>query len=153
MIIPEELRKKLSFTTCEKTYKLGEYKSKLDANRNKYKIYAIILVLSGLHIVFHQSRYSYYLLPSMIGGFSKTSIPQISKVIDMAILLACIVFGFSFYWASIEHKKCKSNYNLLRIDLLESSAENFCRCNNECDCKEQYIKYMLNDEGIDLIFK
>jgi len=153
MSMSDALRKKLSFTTNEKTERLITYKNELGSSKDKYKLYVIILIISGLYIGLFQSRYLYYLLPTMIGGFSKTSISQILKIIDMAFLLTCIISGFLFYSAIIEHKKHKSNYNLLRIDLLESSAENLCKCNNECNCKDEYIKYMLNDEGIDLIFK
>jgi len=151
--MPNDLCDNLSFTTLEKSNELINRRKKKDVKLKSFTRYAIFTAFLVMYIVLFNSRYLYY-LPSLFGGLSQTtSVPQIAKVLDMAILLGCIVSCFLLYSKSIQYKESNQKFNSLRIDLLESSVENFCKCNNTCDCKDEYIKYMLNDEGIDLIFK
>lgn len=153
MLMPNNPPDNLSFTTLEKSKELINRKTKKDATFKSFYHYANFTAVLVTYIVLFNSRYLYY-LPSLFGGLSQTtSVPQIAKVLDMTILLGCIVSCFLLYSKSIQYKESNQKFNSLRIDLLESSAENFCKCNNTCDCKDEYIKYMLSEEGIDLIFK
>ena len=150
--MPKDLLDNLSFTTLEKSKELISRKTKKKLKLKSLYHYAIFTAVLITYIVLFNSRYLYY-LPSLFGGLSQTTVtPQIAKVLDMAILLSCIVSSFLLYSKSIQFKECNQKFNSLRIDLIESSSENFCKCNNTCDCNERYIQYMRND-GIELIFK
>jgi len=151
MPMPDGLRKMLSFTTNEKSDKLGKYKKEKDKYILLCYYLAIFTSILVLFITLFNSRYLHY-MPNIFGGLSQASPSPIAKVFNMAVLLGCIVSGFLLYWNFIKYKEYNKQFNSIRLELIASSAENFCKCNNTCDCQERYIKYMRN-EGIELIFK
>ena len=137
----------LSYTVKKKTNKVCELKEQRDRKRNLLKIPVIAIALLCIYVGFNINIYSSYVM-AFLQNHSTESIlkrfdPIIFGILFVTIIITLILFD--------EYKTTKRGYDDLRKDLIKTINNEFCICNNDCKCKDNYIKDM-EKKGVDLIF-
>jgi len=137
----------LSYTVKKKTNKVCELKEQMYRKRNLLKIPGVAIALLGIYVALNRNRYISYVVAFAENHSTETILkrfdPIIFGMLFVTMIIACILFD--------EYKTIKKSYNDLRKDLIKTINNEFCICNNDCKCKDDYIKDM-EKKGVDLIF-
>ncbi len=137
----------LSYTVKKKTNKVCELKEQMNKKLSLLTLPGGAIVLLGIYVVWNINRYSSYVMAFLQNHSTETILkrfdPIIFGMLFVTMIIACILFD--------EYKTIKKSYNDLRKDLIKTINNEFCICNNDCKCKDDYIKDM-EKKGVDLIF-
>lgn len=142
----EDIWNSLSYSMQEKTKKIIELKE----NYNNFRIFdfnmfviTILLIISTFFMI-----YRFYTNPYLINNY----------IFPLALFVGCSGYLYIRYNnRELAKKILKDEFNSLRINMIENIDNQFqfefCDHNTKCKCKENYIKYLKNEYGIDLVFK
>ncbi|MGV8982304.1 hypothetical protein [Clostridium sp.] len=136
---------KLSYSTKKKSDKICELKQKVDKKHASLALPAGVACLLLVYALLYNTRYISYAL----AVFENRRLQSAIKTFDLIILMGLAATTFILYKLLDTLKKDKKNYEEHRKDLIKTINSQFCTCEDSCNCKDEYIKFM-EKKGIDL---
>jgi len=155
----EELLSKLTFPFRVKTIKIIELKDKIVNYKYSYKyicISIIVMLFTFTIFCYNINVYQNFLMQigERFANFSYT-LPTLNKIYSyiLVILFSSLIATVYFYTKEVSKKRqLIDNYKNLRINIIESIEDEFCKHEQSCNCKEEYYEFM-DSKNIDLVFK
>jgi hypothetical protein len=72
-------------------------------------------------------------------------------VVDYIILAVCIVSGIIWRTTRGRAEKLDEEFKTLKEGIIKLVDTEFCKCDQKCNCRDMYLKFMENERGITLI--
>jgi hypothetical protein len=135
----------ISFIMQKKSEKIIELKRSKDDLLRKLYLSSIAFAIPFLWIVRYHQRY----FPSFED--SGKLFPHITYP-DVIALIASIATAVLMYYYTRQHGKVNVKYDALRHDIMDNIGTVICICHDQCNCREEYIKHLV-DNGIDLVIR
>ena len=133
----------LSYSVQKKSDKICQIKLEIAVTIKRSQHILVVGSIFGLYIILSVAKYiNNGVIPEAFG---------LIQYFDIAILLITIVCIACWYSNELKRVKLKSEFELLRENLITAIDTEFCKHHGICSCKDAYIKGM-ESEDINLIF-
>ena len=143
----------LSYTLRKKTEKLLELKARTERQPHLPMIYVASIL--GMYILWFNDRYFFYLCHFLLKTpfilVTPLHTPQWLAIPDALVFAAFAILAIIAYRRATEYRRLVLEFETLRKNIIQSIAADFCHCQTQCDCKDEYIQAM-EQQGINLIY-
>lgn len=140
----------LTLTMQRKTKRIIKIKDELDKVKNFSSVCYSIFSICLLYIIFNSTYYFNYAISTFNNFYSPASATL--ATIPKIIFVNFIILVSLIWYTTSKTSRLKSQFNYLRLDIIDSLDNTFCEHSHSCNCKDRYINDM-DAFNIDVIFK
>ena len=142
----EDLTKSLE----KKTHKIIILNEELRLKKKNMNIFYYIFFISTAIIIIFNEYYLNYII-SYISFVSSPVFYQLGLIQTIPLISFIISLAY-IYLKQKEINKLFNKFEKLRIDIITQMDQKFCKHEESCNCKDEYI-IKLEDLGIDVVFR